>query len=94
MFALAISTYKWLFLMGWLLTFHFSSFSYFELYLGLAKMVENFELVRSGEDAKIFQAAGMISSDWEPVQLTRRKEWVAATLTDPLLVTAVSRSRS
>ncbi|GJC83564.1 cytochrome P450 monooxygenase yanH [Colletotrichum liriopes] len=66
-------------------------FSYFELLLSLAKMVENFELVCIEEDSGFQQVAGLNSSDWQPVQLPKRKEWVAAVVTEPLLVKAVQR---
>ncbi|GKT76562.1 benzoate 4-monooxygenase cytochrome P450 [Colletotrichum tofieldiae] len=66
-------------------------FSYFELLLSLAKMVENFELVCIEKDSGFQQVAGLNSSDWQPVQLPKRKEWVAAVVTEPLLVKAVPR---
>ncbi|TQN68409.1 Cytochrome P450 monooxygenase yanH [Colletotrichum shisoi] len=71
-----------------------SHFSYFELFLSLAKVVENFVLIHADEDGGgLAQAAGLNSSDWQPVQLPRRKEWVAAVVTEPLLVTAIPRNR-
>ncbi|OBR06629.1 TRI11 protein [Colletotrichum higginsianum IMI 349063] len=69
-------------------------FSYFELFLSLAKMVESFVLIHADEDGGgLAQAAGLINSDWQPVQLPKRKEWVAAVVTEPLLVTAIPRTR-
>ncbi|KAK6225498.1 benzoate 4-monooxygenase cytochrome p450 [Colletotrichum tabaci] len=69
-------------------------FSYFELFLSLAKTVENFVLIHADEDGGgLAQAAGLINSDWQPVQLPKRKEWVAAVVTEPLRVTAIPRTR-
>ncbi|KAK2028551.1 benzoate 4-monooxygenase cytochrome p450 [Colletotrichum zoysiae] len=67
-------------------------FSYFELFLALAKMVENFEIVHVNKDG-YGQVAGPNNSDWQPVQLPKRKEWVAAVVTQPLLVKTVPRVR-
>ncbi|KAI7782223.1 benzoate 4-monooxygenase cytochrome p450 [Diaporthe eres] len=68
-------------------------FSYFEIYLSLAKILEKYELVHEAGTAISTPLAGLSSPDWQPVQLPKRKEWVAAVLVEPLLVQAVSRSR-
>ncbi|KAJ0109400.1 hypothetical protein J7T55_000325 [Diaporthe amygdali] len=66
-------------------------FSYYEIYLGLAKTLERFKLVHVEEATISTQLAGVSSPDWQPVQLPMRKEWVAAVLTDPLLVELIPR---
>lgn len=74
-----------------LLTCRRFSFSYYEMYLGLAKILERFKLVHVEEATISTQLAGVSSPDWQPVQLPMRKEWVAAVLTDPLLVELIPR---
>ncbi|KAL0935070.1 cytochrome [Colletotrichum truncatum] len=63
-------------------------FSYYELYLSLAKIIESFELV--DDNCVTGQVYG---HDWSPVQLPKRKEWVAAVPTDALLVRVFPRRR-
>lgn len=76
-----------------ILSDHRSSFSYYEIYLSLAKMLENYELVHEAGTAISTPLAGLSSPDWQPVHLPKRKEWVAAVLVEPLLVQAVPRCR-
>lgn len=74
-----------------LLTSRRASFSYYEIYLSLLKILEKYELVHEAGTAISTPLAGLSSPDWQPVQLPKRKEWVAAVLTEPLLVEAVPR---
>lgn len=69
------------------------SFSYYEIYLSLAKILETYQLVHEAGTTISTPLAGLSSPDWQPVQLPRRKEWVAAVLVEPLLVEAIPRSR-
>lgn len=69
------------------------SFSYYEIYLSLAKILESFELAHAEGTTISTQMAGLNSPDWQPVPLPKRKEWVAAVLTDPLYVEAIPRAR-
>lgn len=93
MSALAISKLKIFECLEMKLTGRCTSFSYFEIYLSLAKILEKYELVHEAGTAISTPLAGLSSPDWQPVQLPKRKEWVAAVLVEPLLVQAVSRSR-
>jgi hypothetical protein len=69
-----------------------ASFSYYEIYLSLSKILEKYKLVHETETTISTPLAGLSSPDWQPVQLPKRREWVAAVLTEPLLVEAVPRS--
>ncbi|KAG7053569.1 benzoate 4-monooxygenase cytochrome p450 [Colletotrichum scovillei] len=66
-------------------------FSYLELYMSVAKMVANFEISPANEQHRHAQAAGLNNADWQPVQLPKRKEWVSAVVTEPLLIKTVPR---
>ncbi|KAF4818925.1 Cytochrome P450 monooxygenase yanH [Colletotrichum siamense] len=61
-------------------------FSYYELYLSLAKIIQSFELVALDESSSHSYGHG-----WIPVELPKRREWVAAVPTDPLLVKVLPR---
>lgn len=74
-----------------MLSDHCLSFSYYEIYLSLAKILEKYKLVHEAGTTISTPLAGLSSPDWQPVQLPKRKEWVAAVLTEPLLVEAVPR---
>lgn len=71
---------------------HDLSFSYYEIYLSLARILEKYKLVHEAGTAICTPLAGLSSPDWQPVQLPKRKEWVAAVLVEPLLVEAIPRS--
>ncbi|KAK1459942.1 cytochrome P450 [Colletotrichum melonis] len=66
-------------------------FSYLELYMSVAKMVANFEISPANERHRPGQVAGLNNADWQPVQLPKRKEWVSAVVTEPLLIKTVPR---
>ncbi|OHF00745.1 hypothetical protein CORC01_04062 [Colletotrichum orchidophilum] len=68
-------------------------FSYLELYLSVTKMVVNFEIAPADEKARPAQLAGLNSADWQPVQLPKRKEWVSAVVSEPLLIKTKPRRR-
>ncbi|ROW08615.1 hypothetical protein VPNG_06203 [Cytospora leucostoma] len=68
-------------------------FSYYEIYISLAKILESFKLVHGATSNIFSHMAGLSSSDWQPVELPERKEWVAAVLTEPLNVEAIPRKR-
>lgn len=93
MSALGISKLKSFACLEMMLTGRCTSFSYYEIYLSLAKILEKYELVHEAGTTISTPLAGLSSPDWQPVQLPKRKEWVAAVLVEPLLVQAVSRSR-
>lgn len=93
MFALGISKLKGFAGLKIVLTGRYVSFSYYEIYLSLAKILEKYELVHETGTTISTPLAGLSGPDWQPVQLPKRKEWVAAVLVDPLLVEAVPRSR-
>ncbi|KXH36385.1 hypothetical protein CSIM01_04900 [Colletotrichum simmondsii] len=66
-------------------------FSYLELYMSFAKMVANFEISPANERHRPVQVTGLNNADWQPVQLPKRKEWVSAVVTEPLLIKTVPR---
>ncbi|KAI3556374.1 cytochrome P450 [Colletotrichum abscissum] len=68
-----------------------NQFSYLELYMSVAKMVANFEISPANERHGPAQVAGLNNADWQPVQLPKRKEWVSAVVTEPLLIKTVPR---
>ncbi|KAK2049924.1 cytochrome P450 [Colletotrichum somersetense] len=57
-----------------------------------SNMVDNFEIVHVNKDG-YGQVAGLNNSGWQPVQLPKRNEWVAAVVTQPSLVKTVPRVR-
>ncbi|KAK7457688.1 cytochrome P450 [Colletotrichum acutatum] len=66
-------------------------FSYLELYMSVAKMVANFEISPANGRQRPAQVTGLNNADWQPVQLPKRKEWVSAVVTEPLLIKIVPR---
>lgn len=73
-------------------TDYYLSFSYYEIYLSLAKILKTYELVHTAGTTISTPLAGLSSPDWQPIQLPKRKEWVAAVLMEPLLIEAIPRS--
>ncbi|KXH69011.1 hypothetical protein CSAL01_13567 [Colletotrichum salicis] len=68
-------------------------FSYLELYMSVAKMVANFELTPADGHPRSAQVTGLTNADWQPVPLPKRKEWVSAVVTEPLLIKTMRRRR-
>lgn len=67
-----------------------SSFSYYELYLSLSQLLKHFQVESSDLEISQTDGVGLQRSKhctaFAPVQLPKRKEWVAAVPTEKLNV--------
>ena len=70
-----------------------NSFAYFELYLAVSQVVRQFRITVPGDGMPSpALRARPTTGRWQPVSLPRRKEWVAAVVTDELRVTMTPRT--